>query len=366
MKNQSAHEPALDGVRGLAVLAVLVFHALPTTLSGGFLGVDIFFALSGYLITGLLLAEFDATQRLNIRQFFVRRWFRLAPALLAMLLVYGLVVWLFVPLASLKKQGMDILVALLYLTNWARVLSLNAETDLGHTWSLAVEAQFYLLWPFLLWGLLRCFGKRTHLLGVMIALAALSWAVRLALAAQGVDVSRTYNGLDTRAETLMWGAAFAVLASLKSPPQVNENRQSWNLAAALCLGLILWLFAQAQWTSSLYYRYGITLVAVSSALLVFYLHRIDQSWIKRRFEQTWLVWVGSISYGMYLWHFPIYRLLTGLKLDEWPVLAIGMSMTVAISTISFYALERPLMNWRKDKQRARQGMRQRVKSGINS
>ncbi len=350
MKNQSAHEPALDGVRGLAVLAVLVFHALPTTLSGGFLGVDIFFALSGYLITGLLLAEFDATQRLNIRQFFVRRWFRLAPALLAMLMVYGLVVWLFVPLASLKKQGVDILVALLYLTNWGRVISLNAETDLGHTWSLAVEAQFYLVWPFLMWVLLRCVGKRTHLLLAMVALAALSWAVRLVLTAQGVDVSRTYNGLDTRAETLMWGAAFAVLGSLKSAPQVNPSRQIWNLAGAVCLGVIVLLIAQAQWTSILYYNYGITLVAVSSALLVFYLHRIDQSWVKRLFEQTWLVWVGSISYGLYLWHFPIYRLLTGLGLDRWALLGAGFGLTVVVASVSYYGMERPLMNWRKSRQ----------------
>lgn len=345
MNRQTQYEPALDGVRGVAVLSVLVFHALPTIVSGGFLGVDIFFALSGYLITGLLLSEYEKKGSIDIKQFFAKRWFRLMPALLAVLLVYGIALWLFSPTATLKNQGVDILTALFYATNWVRVSTLNAPTDLGHTWSLAVEAQFYLVWPFLLWALLRTLGIGFRLLLVIVAMALLSAGVRWLLVSQGADVSRVYNGSDVRAETLMWGAALAVWIKLRSTNLSGREALVSGEIAWVALSGVFLLIVQAQWLSTLYYLFGMTSIALLTIILIGYLYSIEQSYLKRVFEQPWLVWVGSVSYGLYLWHFPVYQMLLSWGFADGYLLGVGLTVSIALAALSFYQMERPLIRW---------------------
>jgi peptidoglycan/LPS O-acetylase OafA/YrhL len=347
---KASYEPALDGIRGLAVLSVMVFHAVPTQVSGGFLGVDIFFALSGYLITGLLLAEYEKTGKIDFSRFFAKRWFRLMPALLLMLIIYGAVIWMFKPSATLKNQGVDILAALLYITNWVRVGNLNQPTDLGHTWSLGVEAQFYLVWPFILLVLLRYFGVKLRLLIAVVSLAGLSYAIRYWLTQQGVDVSRVYNGADARAETLMWGAALAVALKLNSmtPVGAAQKSRTWPGAAAwLSLTALLVMIAKTKWLSDFYYQIGITLVALLSLLLIAYLHRFENTLLRRVFEHRILVWVGAVSYGLYVWHFPIYQMVISWGFEGWYLLAVGLLVTVPTAAISYYGLERPVLNWYK-------------------
>lgn len=352
VKLKTQYEPALDGIRGLAVLSVMVFHAVPTVVSGGFLGVDIFFALSGYLITGLMLAEYEKTGELNFWRFFGKRCCRLMPALLLMLLVYGLVIWLFKSSATLKNQGIDILVAHLYITNWARVVNLNQATDLGHTWSLGVEAQFYLVWPFILLWLLRYFGIKPRLLLAVCVLAGASYAVRYWLGHQGVDVSRVYNGSDTRAETLMWGAALAVLMKITPSMQVRvgQTNMIWQtILAWLSLATLLVMIFKMQWVSSFYYQVGITGVALLSLFLIWYLHLYSNTLLKQVFENRFLVWIGTISYGLYVWHFPIYQMVISWGFEDWYLLAVGLVATFAAAAISFYGLERPVLNWYKER-----------------
>jgi peptidoglycan/LPS O-acetylase OafA/YrhL len=346
VNRQTQYEPALDGVRGVAVLSVLVFHALPTIISGGFLGVDIFFALSGYLITGLLLSEYEKKGSIDVKQFFAKRWFRLMPALLAVLLVYGIALWLFSPTATLKNQGVDILAALFYATNWVRVSTLNAPTDLGHTWSLAVEAQFYLVWPFLLWELLRTLGIGFRLLLVIVAMALLSAGVRWLLLSQGADVSRVYNGSDVRAETLMWGAALAAWLKLRpvGRPSGEGSRVLGGVAWLAVVGIFV-LIVQAQWLSSLYYQFGITIISWLTIFLIWYLHWEEKSYLRKLFEQQWLVWVGSVSYGLYLWHFPVYQVLQFWGLADGYLLGVGLTVSIALAALSFYQMERPLIRW---------------------
>lgn len=355
MTVKASHEPALDGIRGLAVLSVMVFHAIPTQLSGGFLGVDIFFALSGYLITGLLLTEYEKTGQIDFRRFFAKRWFRLMPALLLMLIVYGTVIWIFKPTAVLKNQGVDILAALLYLTNWVRVINRNQATDLGHTWSLGVEAQFYLVWPFMLLLLLRYFGIKRGLLISVVSLAVFSYVIRYWLTQQGVDVSRVYNGADTRAETLMWGAALAVVLKLysKMPIGVAQQKSTWpGVAVWVSLAVLLAMIAQTQWLSDFYYQMGITLAALLSASLIGYLHLFEKTSLRRIFEYKPLVWVGAVSYGLYVWHFPIYQMVISWGLEGWYLLALGLLITFTAAIASFYGLERPVLNWYKAKHSA--------------
>ncbi len=352
MKHRLPYEPALDGLRGLAVLSVMVFHAVPAALSGGFLGVDVFFVLSGYLITSLLLVEYAANKRIDFLHFFARRWRRLAPALLAMLTLYGLANWLFVLNATLDNQGTDILLTLLYLTNWARALALKESVDLGHTWSLAVEWQFYMVWPFLFCLLMRLLPQKIMLLGSVVSMALLSLGVRLYWMHHGASVERLYNGLDTRVETLMWGAALAVWMSMRKPAVIGEMRGISKIAGSaawawLIVLAILALFATTQWTSPKYYQAGITLMAGLSALLMVYLIRPEKTALKHLLLHPWLVWLGAVSYGLYLWHFPIYKMLLSFDLTGWRLLTSGILITLSVAALSYYYLERPLLDSKK-------------------
>ena len=352
MKVKALYEPALDGIRGFAVLSVMVFHAIPVQVSGGFLGVDVFFALSGYLITGLLLSEHLKTGKIDFWRFFAKRGFRLMPALVSMLIVYGLMIWAFKPSADLKNQGLDILAAFLYVTNWVRVANHNQVSDLGHTWSLGVEAQFYLVWPFILVLLIRCFGFKRRLLIAVVSLAVFSYGIRYWLVHQGVDVSRVYNGTDARAETVMWGAALAVTLRLDlTSPLVNAQKKAiWpTMLAWLSLAALAVAIVKTQWLSDFYYQMGITVVALLSIFLIGYLHLFENTFIRRIFEYKLVVWVGAISYGLYVWHFPIYQMIISWGLDGWYLLSLGLLLTFVAAAISFYGLERPVLNWYKAK-----------------
>ena len=323
---------------------------MPLTLTGGFLGVDIFFALSGYLITRLLLLEYEQNQRINLLKFYLRRWFRLGPALLAMLLFYGLTVWLFSPGATLNNQGVDILLASLYLTNWARALLLKQPEDLGHTWSLAVEEQFYIVWPLLLWLLLRTLGPKYLLLLAIVALAASSWGTRLFLFYSDATVSRLYNGLDTRAETIMWGAALAVWTNIPKNTISIQNKGTKVLAlTAVSLACVFALLAGAEWASDWYYQYGITATAILAVIIIGYLHSSYSSIIKIVLSNRYLVWLGTVSYGLYLWHFPLYRLLLSLNIKDGWLLLAGSMITVPVAALSYYLLERPLLRYHSNK-----------------
>lgn len=349
VKYRLPYEPALNGLRGLSILVVMVFHAVPLALPGGFLGVDVFFALSGYLITRLLLLEYAQTRRIDIKRFFTRRWLRLGPALIAMLVAYGLTLCLFSPHATLKNQGTDIVLALLYLTNWTRAFLIKDPVDLGHTWSLAIEEQFYMGWPLLLWFCLRFVARKNMILLIVLALVALSWSIRLFLFYDGASIVRLYNGLDTRLETVMWGAALAVWLSARQNGTHPSQTGKRHVVAWLALAGILWSFSTAEWTSDGYYQWGLTLIAMASVVLISCLHTPTPSSIKHLLSHPALVWLGTVSYGLYLWHFPVYRLLLTFNIKEWWLLGIGAMVTLPIAALSYYGLERPLLNAQTNK-----------------
>lgn len=350
MKYRIPYEPALDGLRGLSVLAVMAFHAVPLQIPGGFLGVDIFFALSGYLITRLLLLEYDASRRIDLARFYIRRWFRLGPALLAMLCVYALTLWLFSATATWSSEGTDIWVAALYLTNWMRALLIKESVDLGHTWSLAVEEQFYIVWPILLWVLMRFVRRNDMLLMMIIALVLCSWLTRQWLLHEGVSILRLYNGLDTRLETILWGAVLAVWMNGKIISPLAKFKESVIRVVMWLVMLGIFIFVlTADWTSDSYYQWGITSIAVLAIVLIACLNSMKAAGLTLILSHRWLVWLGTVSYGLYLWHFPIYKLLLSFEIKEWQLLAIGGLLTLSIATLSYYALERPLLNFQSKK-----------------
>lgn len=337
-----AYEPALDGLRALAVLSVMLFHAYPSVWTGGFLGVDLFFVLSGYLITALLLKEIEATGRIDIKAFYIRRWWRLGPALLFMLTVYGAVV--FTQGATLSGQGLDIALAAAYVTNWSRAFDWRNPVDLGHTWSLAVEEQFYLLWPWMLWAVTRYFHRGKQAFFFLVALLLLSWAWRQGLMWQGASINRLYNGLDTRVEALLAGS---VLAFWQRPRQAQWplGSQLWPaLLLALSFVTMVLMMHQTQWTLPWLYSYGMSGVALLGCVIIWGLH-IQQSnlWCA---VLSWrpLVYVGQISYGLYLWHFPIDRALMSQGLQGWTLVVICTMLTIAVASASYRWLEKPLLN----------------------
>jgi peptidoglycan/LPS O-acetylase OafA/YrhL len=198
--------PELDGMRGLAILAVMMFHT-KRFLLGGFIGVDIFFVLSGFLITTILVKEYDTTGHINFKHFYLRRILRLAPALILMLAVFSAFSILFLHAAELKRNLMQVLIVVCYATNWARALDFYPMGHISHTWSLSMEDQFYILWPIMLLCLLRFVKSRRSVVSIICFLALLSWALRVFLARNGASTPRLQVGLDTRADALLVGCA---------------------------------------------------------------------------------------------------------------------------------------------------------------
>ena len=351
-----AHVPALDGIRGIAVLIVVASH-LPVLLSyqvvtpwnnvnrllsGGFLGVDIFFVLSGFLITSLLLMERSNQARISLPKFYARRGLRLLPAL-CLLLAVDFMISIFEK-SSLSGQWNETWTSLLYLNNWYHVWpwlrhgSLNFESNLGHLWSLAVEEQFYLLWPITLIFLLKL--RKTKVLSPVIIVLLIAAIVLRRIALWHADVFwmviliRT----DARLDSLFIGALLALFYRY-----VVVNKTVLKLFAYAALPLFIVIAYQGP-NSSFFYTSGFTLVAV--VVFVMILASVEQTWsVCRVLEQSWLRFIGRISYGIYLWHFVVFTFLSkhffvGPRIFR---IVLGLSITLAITMTSWYLVEQPAL-----------------------
>ncbi|HKA93003.1 MAG TPA: acyltransferase family protein [Acidimicrobiia bacterium] len=344
--------PALDGVRALAVAAVLLYHGDVSWAGGGYLGVDAFFVLSGFLITSLLLAEWRGHGRIALSAFWGRRARRLLPALflvLAGVAVYGAVIAAPVELDQLRRDGLS---ALGYVANWGQIFShqsyfqsFAAPSPLRHTWSLAIEEQFYLVWPLLVAGVLwwRRGSVRalTMVTGVLLAASAV-WMI--VLYEPGADPTRVYYGTDTRAQSLLMGALLALmLARRRRPLGVAATRvlHGGAVAAALALG---WIWTHTAEDAGWLYRGGFTLCAVLVAIVIASVTRPMPGLLGALFSLRALRWVGTVSYGLYLWHWPLYVLISKERtgLDGAQLLFARLAVTFAVATASFYVVERPI------------------------
>ncbi|MFE4829263.1 acyltransferase family protein [Streptomyces sp. NPDC056672] len=345
----------VDGLRTLAVVLVLAYHFELGPLPGGALGVDIFFTISGFVITRLLLAEFARTGAVGMRSFYWRRWKRLVPALLVVCAVCAVLA------ATTRLRGFDdawasIALSATFLVNIVRAAQPGLYTDetalLGHTWSLGVEEQFYLLWPPLLLLLLRRFRPRTVLLwAVVLCLLPVLWRCVLWSPAAA---HRVYNGTDTRADQLLVGALLALVVArldMEDPRLAALCRWAGRLAwpAMGMLALIVWqvpMTGTGPWTVP-WYTVGFLLAAVLSATVVAALELQPFSLLSRVLSVAPLAWTGrNLSYGLYLWHYPLGRLMADLGLDTWHVPA-ALAATFAAATASHYLIEKPLTR-RKD------------------
>ena len=347
--------PALDGLRALAVVAVLVYHAGVGWLPGGFLGVDVFFVLSGYLITVLLTDEHARTGTISLRGFWARRARRLLPALYALLFTTTFAVLVFYreELAGLRGQLWS---ALSYVTNWYFIASeqsyfaaIERPAILQHLWSLAIEEQFYLAWPLVLLVLLRLSGGRRGPVATVAVIAAAASTIWMAVLFEPTaDPSRVYYGTDTRASGLLLGAALGLLwrptATWRDGDEVSLV--ALDLAGWAALATLVACFVGIDEFDAFLYRGGFAVVAVASTTAI--ASAVHPSTvIGRALGRRLFTWVGLRSYALYLWHWPIF-VLTRPEIDvpwsPYPTLALRLVLTLAAAEASYRYVEVPIRN----------------------
>ncbi len=349
--------PGLDGLRAIAVLGVIAFHVGMPWAQGGLLGVGVFFVLSGYLITDILIGQWERRHAVDLRDFWLRRARRLLPALFVLLIAVSAYVT-FVDPAELPELRGEVLAAALYVSNWWYIFhhvsyfaSFGPPSPLTHLWSLAVEEQFYLVWPGLLWLGLRFLPRRGVLLGTL-ALAAASALTMGLLYHAGTGPNRVYYGTDTRAFALLIGGALAQIWPSRRLENLSARlRTSLEITGAVGLLGIFVLFAATNEYESFLYPAGLTLLSLATAGVVAAVV-LPEGRLAKILGQEPLRWLGVRSYGIYLWHYPVIALTTPSGQAGFSPLRATLQVAAAICLAA--------LSWRYIEEPVRQGALQRL------
>ena len=368
---QSPRLAGLDGLRGVAVLAVILYHlGLPHVAEAGFLGVDVFFTISGFIITALLLREHSRSGRLDFVAFYQRRARRLLPPTFAMVAVVATLSPVLAPQA-VQRLGSDIPAAFFYVSNWWQIVSKQSYFEsfdspplLQHLWSLAVEEQYYIVWPVVVLGVLRSAGRRgLGLLSLGLAVASTLWMAWLyEVQVDGGDPSRVYLGTDTHLMGLLVGSALACVFDPWQPagqrwgtarpraarpgprlgPWAVLNRGQ-GLAGSLALAGLLLMIVGLHDAKPLVYRGGLLGAALlSAAVLVAAVQ--PGTWVQRALSKPLMQWAGARSFSLYLWHWPVFVWLRPVGDDSTELLAVTaarLALTVLAAELSYRLIERP-------------------------
>lgn len=343
------HVRALDGMRAVAVVLVVLFHLRVPGFAAGYLGVDVFFVLSGFLITSLLIAEMERHGRIALAAFWSRRVRRLLPALALLLLAVALVTWLTATYSERASIRGDLLASTVYLANWRFIatssyfLNTGIESPLQHTWSLAIEEQFYLLWPLLLAGAMAVFHRARMSVTVLAVLGVIASTVAMAWLFGPDGVERAYMGTDARMFEPLVGALGAVWVATPGARAWLERHGRpilWLGVLVVIADLIVIRPGDAY-----YFDGGALGFSVATLMIVAPL------WVGRGGPAdaglSWapVAWVGVISYGIYLWHWPLIVWL-GVRTAVGPrAVVLGVAavvLTVGIAALSYYLVERPI------------------------
>ena len=350
-RNNLVYRPGLDGVRAVAVIGVVLYHGQVGLFSGGFLGVDVFFVLSGFLITSLLLREHQLTGTIRLGHFWMGRIRRLVPAAVVVIVVSLLVVAIFSS-ADLRLLKGDALASVLYVNNWHQLFEQRSYFEtfgrpslLQHFWSLAVEEQFYLFWPLLLLAGFRFFSGRAIAritAGAALASVVLMWV----LFDPGSDATRVYYGTDTRAMPILIGATMAFFWPSMLPGASKEARGGKALTAIGAVGLAVVIAGMVGISDyqPFVFRGGLLIVALGAAMLIASASH-PASAIGALLGNRVFVWVGRRSYGIYLWHWPVMAMSrpeVDLNVSLWILVPAQVAITLLAAELSYRYVEMPI------------------------
>ena len=332
---------AYDGLRAFAILAVMAFHLNRAHLYGGYLGVDVFFVLSGLLITTVLLRERDRRHTISFGNFYVRRALRLFPALAAVV-IFSVVFAVAMPGHAWATPTLHALPAVIfYFSNWARVANHNFGGLLGQTWSLAVEEQFYLLWPLALMFLLRRRLSRRQTAAGLLALACLDMVYRQVGISAGLSLYRVDSGIDTHCDGLLVGCSLAFYLSDR-PSLAGEARRTVNVMAWGALGaLVIDILAGNTGISGREVTFP--LAPMCAAVIPLSVSQAPRSVLARLLSLRPAVWIGERSYGMYLWHLPIYLIIGDLGWSRGRIDLTRVGLTFVAAALSYRFIEQPFL-----------------------
>ncbi len=337
----------IDGLRAIAVLMVLAYHLKLPFAKGGLLGVTVFFVISGFLITRILVSELDNTYTVDIKKFWIRRIRRLLPAVLTMTVVLIFATAIF-NRVLFTKACTDLLSVIFCYNNWWQIFNqvsyfenAGAPSPLTHCWSLAIEAQFYLIYPLLLIFLARFKENRKVSAFVTAILAVVSMGLMWVLFDPAKDPSRVYYGTDTRAFSLLFGA---FLALVKKNRRISKRgRVLSNIVGCISLVGLIYMMIAIDGYGSFLYKGGQGIASLLTVLVIFSV--TDESGLLNRILGVYpLKWVGDRSYGIYLWHYPIILLLSNGEKLAWWVNLIEILLTVLLAGVSYYFIETPVRN----------------------
>ncbi|OTY21831.1 acetyltransferase [Bacillus mycoides] len=351
-EKNSRYMVGLDSLRGLAILGVILYHINFNWMPGGFLGVTVFFVLSGYLITDILAMEWKRNKRIDLKKFWLSRARRLLPAMFVMLVIT--LAWITIFHSSLlEKMRGDSLAALFYVSNWWYIYhklsyfdNFNQLSPLNHFWSLAVEEQFYVVWPFIISLGLYHIKKQSRMI-LLICLGAVASALAMAILYEpGADPSRIYYGTDTRAFSLLIGAALALIwpSNRLANKIIPKARLILDVVGGTALIIILLMFWETNQYDPFLYNGGMVLLSIATALLVANLaHPASRIAQFLRFRP--LRWIGIRSYGIYLWHYPILTLTTPkVNAGDFSLIRaiLQFFLIIMIAQISWKYIEKPI------------------------
>lgn len=330
------YNPALDGIRAFAVLMVMCFHAGVPRIHGGFLGVDVFFVLSGFLITAILLNEYERTRTIQLGVFFKRRFARLTPPLVAMIAVYLLVSGYLWPELTFAESFRNALAALFYISDYT--LTFWAfPAPLAHTWSLSVEEQFYLVWPFAILYLFRSDRSRHAMKWLLFLYVSVTlWRMGWAFFSEN-PYQNTYYRFDTRATGLILGALLAAFSKAHKDLKLPIHPNLLAIAALLTFAIYSWKVGNVP---TIGMTLGIVLAEFASVTLIAVSIWSDrQAMAYRILANPVSVYLGKMSYGLYLWHFPIFLFL-GERYPWYVTLPLGGTIALLFSIVSYNTIER--------------------------
>lgn len=339
---ETRYIPALDGLRAFAVGLVIVYHAASSILPGGFIGVDVFFCISGFLITTLLLDEWNKRGMISLPKFYVRRALRLLPALFVMLSVFLVASLVLAPrlTQTLNEALTDSALVLFYLADLSLAAGTGHPQWLGHAWSLSMEEQFYFFWPLLLAGLLSVIRDRRAFLAAGLGLAVIVMTFyRAAVVASGASAWRVYFAPDTHFDPLLMGCALGAAGSL-GVFRLAVLRRFGSLAGFTSLVALTSLAATMHWGTPESLTGLQFLVTLFSGLLVVAVMSSRSGYLSRVLSFKFITGIGKISYGLYLWHYPIFRFMQDLGLKGPWVLFGGGALTFGLSLLSYALVER--------------------------